>query len=430
MTTACRQYHTVKMPVKSHENYRAEICLFCLKKVNIKARSYKKIVGKVLAKVTSIKGYENYNGSDERFPIVCCSTCFNITNRKSPDIVHEYLPKKFDFTQLPTPRFTRSTSTCSKDCIICETGRNHLFNSGQNKQHKTKIKIGSPKKQGPSRIPNRVPIKVCQRCYQILGTGIAHPFHCGMTEFRKNVLCLLEGDPYGYELAASKLIKSKAANVPQSPTIDLSTPGVKMTISKPITKKSYVSRGLFTTSPVQNQEWSKMKSAAKLTGHQSLIVASFYRMWNGRNSIQSHLNKTVQLNSHCLQGYYSTKSCLLDSSDKKEREMGQLVKRPVVFNNDLEATFENVCNVRGYSSKKDTYLKIGADSGQGFLKVCGTIQSLDDIYKNDIKSDSQENEKSEKWSYKDGIMAGKYKDGGVKRLLILGKNIPIFIFHV
>ena len=50
-----------------------------------------------------------------------------------------------------------------------------------------------------------------------------------------------------------------------------------MILPKPIRKKTYVSRALFTNnSAVEYEEWEKMKSAAGLNGHKSEIVASFH----------------------------------------------------------------------------------------------------------------------------------------------------------
>ena len=103
----------------------------------------------------------------------------------------------------------------------------------------------------------------------------------------------------------------------------------------------------------------------------------------------------------------------MDSSDKSERE-GGLVKRSVVFNNDIKSTNDHICNIRGYPSKKDLYFKLGADYGGGFLKVNSTIESLAEPTTDN--SDSVD----KKWSYESGFSAtGNYKDGGVKRLTIL-----------
>ena len=74
-----------------------------------------------------------------------------------------------------------------------------------------------------------------------------------------------------------------------------------------------------------------MISAAGLRGRQSSIVASFHRQWHGRNSIEPDLKKTVQVRSHCLKDYFSTKTCLLNSSEKSERK----------FNKEK---FENYCS--------------------------------------------------------------------------------------
>ena len=157
-----------------------------------------------------------------------------------------------------------------------------------------------------------------------------------------------------------------------------------------------------------------MKSAAHLNGHQSIVVAAFYRMWNGRLSIESNLKNNIQLQSHVLEDYYSTQTCLMDSHDKKERENG-LSKRCVVYNNDLLATNHYICNARKYQTFKDTYLRFNADGGGNFLKVSGNIQSLSD------SDNIRQSDGIKKWSYQLGPQHGKFLDSGVKRTTIYGK---------
>ena len=123
----------------------------------------------------------------------------------------------------------------------------------------------------------------------------------------------------------------------------------------------------------------------------------------------------MHIRSNTLADYYTTKTCLVDSSDKKERDSIGLVKRAIVYNKDLKATNEHICNVRGYENgMKDTYLKFGGDDGGGFLKINSTIESL-------VESPPNNTTDNPKWSYQSGLTTGELKDSGVRRVTILGR---------
>ena len=411
---------------KTHEDFRKIICLFCNKKVNQSVQTIRRVTGKLLEKVKQIKGFENYDEKDERFPISCCSQHYNIVNRKKLDEVHLYLPQPYDYRQFSPPKITRSSTVCAQACLICDVGKqgSPVIQKGFGIKTKPKPRLSS--------LPPRKWIRVCQRCYHVVGKGFNHPSNCGLTEFRESVQNLLESDPYGYEIAVGKFIRSKfyytENNEPKVlPTITIGSPtGKKMILPKPIRQKSYVSRALFTNNrPVEFEEWEKMKSLAHLNGHQSEVVAAFHRQWYGRHSIKPYLAKNSRVRSHCLQEFYSTKTCLLESSDKSEAEKG-LVKRPVALNIDMKASNQHVCNIRGYPNMKDdTYFQFGADSGGGFFKINGIIRNVTEACKSNSSDDS---ENATKWSYKNGIMADKLKDTGVRRLILFG-NTYYFRFY-
>ena len=390
-------------PAKTHEEFRKIVCLTCVKKCQ--PRSILNITGKVLQRLKDVQGYRNYNSIDDRYPTVICSACNQTIVRKKNE-AHLHLPEPFDFTKIQLSKITRSSKTC--DCTICKVGRSG-FGIRTNIRPKPVVVLDT------TVLPSRQNITICQRCYTVIGKGINHPSNCGLFEFRKNVNVLLKSDPIGFEYAAGALIKEKSERDTSSPNIVIASPNGKgVTLPKPISKKSYVSRALFSNSQVTIAQWAKMISAAHLNGHQSIVIAAFHRMWHGRYSIESNLKDNIHLRSHVLEDYYSTQTCLLDSHDKNERKNG-LSKRVVVYNNDLLATNTYISNQRNYQSFKDTYLRINADGGTGFLKVSGNIQSLSD------NDNIKESDGIKKWSYKLGPQHGKFLDSGVKRTTMYGK---------
>ena len=106
---------------KTHEDCRKIICLFCKIKLPTKS-SNKKISGALLKKVKLIKGFENFDEKDVRYPIGCCFKHYNVIYRKKSDEAHLHLPEPFDYSQHSPTKITQSTTTCKKSCIICQIG--------------------------------------------------------------------------------------------------------------------------------------------------------------------------------------------------------------------------------------------------------------------------------------------------------------------
>ena len=100
---------------KTHDEFRKSLCLFCAKK----STSPRKITANLLEKIKVIKGYENVEISDTRFPTALCSQHYNVIYRKPLEKAHLLLPIPIDYKQYPMPRTTRSSKKCEKNCLIC-----------------------------------------------------------------------------------------------------------------------------------------------------------------------------------------------------------------------------------------------------------------------------------------------------------------------
>ena len=62
---------------KTHDDFRKIVCLLCCEK----GKSTRKISAVLLDKIKDIRGFENYDSSNEKFPVACCGRCYNIINR-------------------------------------------------------------------------------------------------------------------------------------------------------------------------------------------------------------------------------------------------------------------------------------------------------------------------------------------------------------
>ena len=399
---------------KSHSEMRSLNCLIC----NLKGSSPRKITGKCLERVQKYF-MATYDIENINYPSSVCGRCNNIiTAIEKGTKTKEDLPQPLDLSlvKLPTPkketRLGSSESRTFCDCYMCETGRqnpgqigNSYGGSGQTGPHK----MGRPLKQGPDPLPPRKMVKMCERCLR--REDEPHPPNCGFTQRRRNLEEISKIDQRGSEILASKVIKSKVkASSTSDSTISLATagPSRQLTLIKPYTRS--VSKALFKDTAIPATHWSKVKTDNHLTTNQSLGVARSLRSLLGRGVIESNVKEKMQDLSHTLELYYSTVKPLLDSKKKKIRETLGPVEKVLVFNNDMLATNNYICSARDYSGGiENTFFRIGADSGRGSFKINGTIENLDEITKSDSK----------KWSY--AVPSDRFKDSGVKRLIVYGK---------
>ena len=99
-----------------------------------------------------------------------------------------------------------------------------------------------------------------------------------------------------------------------------------------------------------------------------------------------------------------------DQKEKKAKKVLKKVKKTFICCNNVEGLVALIKQKRGYDPDADDNLliKLGLDSGRGFLKLCLTIVEL--------KNSEEFTEEKKKMPRHQQ----KFKDGGVKKLLILG----------
>ena len=80
-----------------------------------------------------------------------------------------------------------------------------------------------------------------------------------------------------------------------------------------------------------------------------------------------------------MKEFISSTVCKFDAHSKKIRDEFGPVDRVLVYNNNLLATNQKLCDVCEYSGGiENTFFRFSCDSGGDFLKVNGTIESLVD----------------------------------------------------
>ena len=176
---------------------------------------------------------ENYDPSDLKMPCGLCACCRlklekmeikKLGKDKDKPLPEIKLPDPVDFSKLQFPAtITRSRGgdLMPCNCDICEIATESV-QKNPNLNKRRPHTPGRPKKVLPT-LPAAKPIKVCQRCLQVIGKGISHPQPCTVTDMRQNMKQLSLQDPRGRELAAAEVVHELAEATGTSTFIPLAT---------------------------------------------------------------------------------------------------------------------------------------------------------------------------------------------------------------
>ena len=262
------------------------------------------------------------------------------------------------------------------------------------------------------RLPSPKPIRICKRCRNVIGKGISHPQPCGLSERRTSLEHMFHEDSKGLEIAASALIRKKVANSPDdTSTIKLATGGRQLTLSKP-GPSSHTKKALFQDKPIPASAFLELKTECKLSQKQSIQVAKFFRTWKGRDSFESGALYKLKEEDKALENFFTSTTVLMDSSNKNERMEETKVERTLVYCHNLSGLIDHICEHRNFNAGDKYFIKIGIDGGGSFLKVCLNIEKYEEF--------PNQSSQNKTWSYADGACAKKYKDSGVRKLMIVG----------
>ena len=232
---------------------------------------------------------ENYDPLDLEMPSGVCTFCLNIlyimeikklSKDKEKPMPEIKLPDPIDFAKLQFPSsITRSrggdTSPCS--CNICEIATESVAKNPAfiKRPHHN---LGRPKKVLPT-LPVAKPIKMCQRCMQVIGKGIRHPQPCTITDMRQNMHQLSLQDPRGRELEAAEVVKELAEASGTSTFVPVATKSgasLNVLIEKPSTSKA-----MFDNKPVTVEDFDKVSEKLRLSRNQQKDLAAGLRVWKG-----------------------------------------------------------------------------------------------------------------------------------------------------
>ena len=394
-----------------HDSNRARVCAPCGKKISVS--QLRTINEKECALIMKFVN-PLFDVHNPIYPSGLCSTCRVYLSKANMDNLGK-LPTMLNYEQLVLPKTTRSNNNIC-NCNICLTARSKAKNKrifGDIITQETGLFGSSHIDKLPSKMDkeNRKTVTICEVCKQETGRGISHT--CSVANSSTNVVShvlTLPNTQQEQVITSLLKIKTHEGNT-QEKTLILSTKGSKARVQVNPAKSS--TGPLFTHESLDKlQIYLNNISNKHMQG-----IAHWLRVNSGRKSVKpgfaNHLTKKGQK----LSELYNLTYLEVDVHDGKRSE------RPVVWANS-EKLLHSISDERGYVGK--LFVKVMADGGQGFLKVCLTI--LPENYSSDDESVAGCGDfspvdgvisSSKRSAYKDGGGIGSYKLTSVKRVLIL-----------
>ena len=411
-----------KVSKLSHAQNRAKVCLLCFEK----GSSMTVISGLVLNRVKN-HFLTNYNPNDQKFPNGICARCRNLlinVDRPSDDakrVESSDLPDVVDFSKLQFPVITRSSGSLSLGelvnctCDICKKATENAVSTpgrfagpGQGRSHE----VGRPPLHTVSRLPDRKPVTICQRCAQVVGRGIPHDPNCSITNRRENVHAMLMVDPRGREIEAANLIKEKLklneAAGTSSPIVPLATNSGKSYNVQPQPKAS-TSKALYHGKPIPEAEWQKVTLAATLTGAQRRIVERGLRPLSGRNLFEPRIDQAIRDKNKEGSEFFDIAKRPMDPVGQKDDEKALTT---IFYCKDLPGLTKFIERKRGYHERTDRIQLFGFDKGGTSLKKVFNLKKVE----NDFSSPHGK----KKATYSQGPLPNSFTDGGVNRTIVIG----------
>ena len=181
---------------KTHIDMLQLCCGICGKKKN---PSYlRTITENILTKIRFIKGYEEYDLGNDRYPKKICNSCyFPVHERFSNPCNTEFnyeLPDIPNFSNISFPYMTTRSSPIDYieclNCFLCEQNK-----SGRPQTKHQTINIS----------------QICSKCFQKTGRGIRHPCLASPAKSAESICnAVKELDPKTQDLVLYSLLKIKS----------------------------------------------------------------------------------------------------------------------------------------------------------------------------------------------------------------------------
>ena len=358
-----------------HEENRLKVCIVC----------YGKAMHKIYqSELAIIRQYiiSEYDLDNSDFPSGLCARCrLLIYNKiKGQDVnfpvVEDYDPQR--------PRNLRSLPCCN--CKLCSIATTKLQDAV-----KIKPKRGRPRHAEQEECNQKLRnYKICGNCFAKIYPGCRHSKEeCHSRRLKVDNLQLLLDSPKTTERLTSRLV----------------TPGKKLATLGPKKKSIEPKR-----TKTQQIERLSLEGMANIQVDMNLSTRRTYQLaheirqkMGSRKAVEPGLKATLYEKHHQLDTFFEIRSLQFQKQNEYFNEQA-------IICNNVEGLIDKIIKYRGILSDS-SIIKIGADGGRGFLKICITIfdKSQSDVH-------------------------ATFSDNGVKKIMILGivsnKNVDENYFNL
>lgn len=248
--------------------------------------------------------------------------------------------------------------------------------------------------------------KRCSYCFSLIARGKSHK--CNLSARLNNINSYIaEANSKFRDQIISSLVKQKENNGVDSTSSSTSTimslvqprGGRPLNILVKPRTTSTRSKQLLSA-----DDFLKIQTNLNLSQKTTCQIAAAIRVaTRNRKSIESNLKKKLSTVAHSVDKYFTAREVQFESIKGNISTNSDEI---LVYCKDLDGFIQHVKDERGVS---ECHLKLGIDGGGGFLKICLSLQSTDEVISTNYRS-----------KYCDGIAAKRFKDSGVKKIFIIG----------
>ena len=399
-----------------HDENRKKVCGPCGRKLTVKSiqplgKHHPALIVKFLN--------PNYDINDPRYPIGICHACRKKLDEAGKTGEIKNKPDMLNYEDIILPKPTRNYDPASTlcNCNICL----HARDKSKNKRMSTDTIDESNGRYANSDISN-LPAKdvvkkkrsltICTECKQEIGPGLQHS--CSIAQSSVNIVDhVLTLPDKQQEQVITSLLKTKAQN------LEAETSGYQ-NVSLTLSTKGAKARVTLNPKTVETTKFSN-ESLAELQLHLNNIsnrhmkgIAKWLRVHGGRSIVEPNFANHITKKGMILSDLYNLSKLSFEDGD-------ETVERPVVWAN-AEDLLSAVADERGIGGQ--LFVKVMADGGQGFLKICMTV--LPENYNPDLDREATEDDDNEtmtepgkRATYKEGGGIGKCKLTSVKRTILI-----------